>query len=312
MSGLVAVVGTVNRDWIRAPDGTERESLGGILYNVMTLAALLEGTGFHVRAYGRIGAADCREAVRLLDGFPAADPEGLVVDPAGTNLSRLDYSGGGERVEEVHMNVAPLDERDLRGVSEADAVLVNMISGRDLSLETLARVRAASKGLFLLDVQALARTADSPRRPRSVPEWRRWCAAFDVVRGNEVEIASFPGAADSREGMRRILEAGPEEVLATSGVRGSARATRRDGVEHLERIPAFPAPGAEEPTGCGDAYLSGVCAGRLLGVAAGDAPWLGSWIAARVAGLSGIAQLTGLRGLRPVAAREVERLRGLR
>jgi sugar/nucleoside kinase (ribokinase family) len=312
MSGLVAVVGTVNKDEIRAPDGTERESLGGILYNVMTLAALLEGTGFRVRAYGRLGAGDRREAMRLLERFPAADPEGLVVDPAGTNLSLLDYSGGGERVEEVRMNVAPLDERDLRGVSEADAVLVNMISGRDLALPTLMRVRAACRGLFLLDVQALARTTESPRRPRAVPEWRDWCAAFHVVRGNDAEITSFPGARDAREGMRRILEAGPEEVLATSGARGSARATRRDGGEGVQTIPAFPAPGAEEPTGCGDAYLSGVCAGRLLGLAAEDAPWLGSWIAARVAVLSGVGELGALRGLRSVAAREVDRLRALR
>jgi sugar/nucleoside kinase (ribokinase family) len=309
VSGVVAVVGTVNRDRIVPADGAPHESLGGILYNVMAMAALLEGTGWRVRAVGRLGAEDRRAAERMLAGLPAADPGGLVDDPAGTNLSELRYRADGSRVERVEPRVAPLSEADLRGVEQADAVLVNMISGRDVARETLSAVRARSRGLFLLDVQALARTLDTPRRPRAVPDWGKWCALFDVVRGNEEEIASFPGGPpDAEEGARRILAAGAGEVLVTRGEAGSWRLARGADGPVREEVPAWPSPAAVDPTGCGDVYLAGVCAARVLGLAPGSAPWLGAWAAAQVAATSGPEALEGLRGGLGRAAREVPRL----
>jgi sugar/nucleoside kinase (ribokinase family) len=296
---FVAVVGTVNHDVILTSDGREFESLGGILYNAIPLAALLEGTGISCRLYGRLSADDLQEAGRLLGGFPAADPGGLIVDPSGTNVSRLDYRGGGERIEEVEMRVAPLSTDDLRGVDSACAVLVNMISGRDVELAVLRSVRAQAKAPWFLDVQALARAPESPRRPRQVPHWREWAALFDIVRGNETEIpwfAAMPG--EIRAAMQAILEAGAREVILTRGKLGSLRGVLQNGRTVIEEIPAYPASATEEPTGCGDAYLAAVVAGRLLGLDPSASCHLGSWTAARVAELTGLASLGALVGLR--------------
>lgn len=302
MSRFVAVVGTINRDVVVAPDGSVHESLGGILYNAIPLAALLEGTGIRVRPIGRLGRRDKEEARDLLAPFPAIDAGTLIEDPAGTNLSRLDYSGGGERVEEVLPRVRRLDDLDLGAGRGAMAWLVNMISGQDVAVDTLARVRAAERGLFLLDIQALARTTGTPRRPRVVPDYEAWSRAFHVVRGSESEVSCFGGApGDVRGAARRILAAGAEEVIATRGERGARSWTGGPDAPAEDEVPAGPCPHPVDPTGCGDAFLSAVCAGRVLGMGRRESLRLGTFAGSRVLGLSGLAALAALRDLRAEA-----------
>jgi len=143
---FVAVIGTVNLDTIVTADGRRLESLGGILYNAIPLAALLEKPGVGVRIYARLGERHRTEAIRLLEAFPAVDASTLVADPAGTNLSLLDYSGPGERLERVEMRVPPLTRDDLAGAESARAILVNMISGRDVRAD--ADIRPIQTGLI--------------------------------------------------------------------------------------------------------------------------------------------------------------------
>lgn len=299
---FVAVVGTVNHDVIVNPDGRVHDSLGGILYNAIPLAALLEGTGVRVRTFGRLGKEHRAEAAARLAPFPAASAQDLIVDANGTNLSRLDYRGGADRVETVEMRVAPLSASDLAPVAAGAAVLVNMISGRDVEREVLADLRARSTGLFFLDVQALARTTDTPRRSRIVPDGPDWAAGFDVVRGNEDEIAHLGGTpGDPRTAAKRLLDAGAGEVLVTRGKNG---AWRFDG-SGSETVPAFPCANPVDPTGCGDAFLAGVVAGRVRGLEASVAARLGAYVASRVAGLSGLESFTELKGLGEAARAHV-------
>jgi len=300
---FVAIVGTVNLDTIVTADGRRVESLGGILYNAIPLAALLERTGVGVKLFARLGAEHREQAIRLLSGFPAVDATTLVADPAGTNLSLLDYSAGGERREVVEMRVSPLEPRDLRGAAAARVLLVNMISGRDVGRETLAGLRRASAATFLLDVQALARTFDSPRRPRVVRHREEWCRLFDVVRGNEEEIAYFGGHPDDPvAAAERILADGVSEVIATRGEQGAWHATRRGSRVEVVTVPPDPWAPAQDPTGCGDAFLAGVCVGHVLGLSPLEAARLGSYTAARVAALSGLESLLALRGIGGEAA----------
>jgi sugar/nucleoside kinase (ribokinase family) len=314
----VAVLGTVNRDEIVTPDGDVRRSLGGILYNVFPLAALLEGTGARILPIGRLGAEDREEAAGLIGPLPGVDPAGLLVDPAGTNLSRLDYSGGGERRESVRMQVAPLSAEDVAPAADADVVVVNLISGRDLAVETVEALRRETDArpgggaLFCLDVQALARTTDTPRRPRADPAWERWAAAFHVVRGNEDEISWVAGTEGREEpAVERLLRAGAREVIVTRGMRGSTRAVLADGAVRSARIPAWPVAREVDPTGCGDAFLAGLVAGRVLGLGPDDSCHLGAFTASEVVGLSGLGALGALRGIRERARAAHPRLAAL-
>lgn len=301
---FVAVVGTVNFDLVITESGETFESLGGILYNGLMLADLLDATDIRVRLVARLGEEHRETVQKLFADRPAADCSGLVTDPRGTNLSRLDFSRGPEREEDVELRVPPLDAKDLEGLESARAILVNMISGRDVERETLRALRQRSSACFLLDVQALARTLESPRRPRSIPDWREWASLFHVVRGNEAEIAAFAGGGRASEvAALAILECGPEEVFVTRGPEGSTRFTREDGALREERIDPVPRLGPIDSTGCGDAYDAALVVGRVLGFSGGDAARLGSFVGSEVAGVKGLHGVRTLRGIGQRAAR---------
>jgi sugar/nucleoside kinase (ribokinase family) len=180
-----------------------------------------------------------------------------------------------------------------------------MISGRDVERETLSRVRSQSRGRFFLDIQALARTLESPRTARSIPDWKEWALLFHTVRGNESEVGSFAGCpGDPDQAALRILEVGAEEVLVTRGAEGSRRFSRGGPAGVIEEvIDAVPRGGPVETTGCGDAYDAAVCAGRALGLGGLDAARFGSFVASEVAGVFGLEGLRDLRGIRSRAAR---------
>lgn len=292
---FVAVIGTVNHDVIVDVDGAVRESLGGILYNAMALGALLEGTGFSARLIGRLGAEHRLEAARVLAPFPHVNAASLITDPAGTNESRLDYSGGGERQETVGWKVAPLSVADLAPAAGARAVLVNMISGTDLDADAAEELARLSNGRRFLDVQALVRTQEVPRRNRVVPDGERWARAFHVIRGNEEEIAhlaGIPGDADAAA--ERLLAWGSEEVWVTRAQRGSTRFVET----HRLDVPAAACARPVDPTGCGDSFLSALVAGHLLGLPPEGTARLAAFTAAEVLALSGLASLASLRGIR--------------
>ncbi len=295
----IAVVGTVNFDRIVAESGETFESLGGILYSGLVLAELLEASGVRVALYARIGEAHRRDVAALFADRPGVDLRGIIVDPRGTNVSRLEYSHGGERAEEVELRVPPLDESDLRGVERAEAVLVNMISGRDVALGTLERVRAHAVGRFFLDIQALARTQESPRHPHLVPDWTRWARLFHTVRGNETEISWFAGVPeDAALAAERILDEGPEEVLVTRGAAGSVRYARETSGFRGTPVAPVPRTGPIDSTGCGDAYDAACVAGRALGLSGMDAARLGSHVGSEIAGVHGLTGVARLHGLR--------------
>lgn len=303
-AGVVATIGTINFDRIIAENGETYESLGGILYNGLVLAAIFEGTKHRVRLHARLGPEHLEIARALFEGFPAADLGGLIADARGTNISRLDYSRGPDRAEDVELRVPPLSEEDLRGAQKASVILVNMISGQDVDRETFARLRSGSSARFFLDIQALARTLTSPRTSRSIPEWREWTALFHTVRGNEKEVASFAGCPGNPEtAARRILEAGAEEVLVTRGAEGSRRFSNVTGAIREETIDAVPRSGPLETTGCGDAYDAAVCAAWMFGLSGDDAARFASFVGSEVAGVFGLEGLRQLRGIRARAAR---------
>ena len=300
----VVVIGTINFDQIVAENGETYESLGGILYNGLVLAAIFEGTSFGVRLHARLGPEHRKMACALFEGFDSADLGGLIADPRGTNISRLDYSQGPDRAEDVELRVPPLTDEDLRGAANAGVILVNMISGQDIGRETLARLRDRTKARLFLDIQALARTLVSPRASRSIPDWKEWTSLFHTIRGNEKEVASFAGCpGDAKAAAGCILDAGAQEVLVTRGAEGSRRFSRDSSGVTEEAIDPVSRTGPVETTGCGDAYDAAVCAGWMFGLSGSNAARFGSFVASEVAGVFGLEGLRQLRGIRARAAR---------
>lgn len=316
----VAVIGTINRDRIIAPDGAVHGDLGGILYNVLTLAPFA-GDDTVVIPVARIGAEERGAVDRLLAGRRNVDASRLLWSDGGTNETVLRYTGADEREETLIERITPLSEEETAFARACDLLLVNMIWGKEVTPPILARLAAGGAPL-LLDIQSLTLTFRSGpgRGYRNIPEWREWARSASMIKGNEEEIRWFLGEGGPFEGTLRaaagmLLEAGPSAVVVTRAAAGFSLAWRTSsGVRWMEAA-AVPIPREEwaDMTGCGDAFTSGYALGVLRGETPPEAALLGAALGALVCRCRGLEALRELGD--PVALRErayADILRGLR
>lgn len=292
----VAIVGTVVLDVIRSADGTVHHALGGIAHGVAALSALVED-GVEVVPVCRVdpGLEDRLEAAWGPRGNVSR--HGWVPAPGPTPRSHLSYGRAGaqaDRTERLEGAPEPLGPGDVEVAGDADLVLVNAITGRDLTTAALESV-AATGGHLYLDFHGRAFRPDARghRRLERPPDWRRWIDVAGFLQCNEAEAGILAGLepgevvaaggellADPRRGravadLAGTLVTGPgrtEAVAVTCGRRGAVawvRGGRRGGKEEVERLDvAAPSVEVVDPTGAGDVF-GAACA---LAWASGEPP----------------------------------------
>ena len=309
-----AIAGTVNRDRVVMPGAAEHSSLGGILYNALTLARSA-AEGDTIRVIGRVGDDDRDEALALLGRCPAIDSSGLVFLPGASNQAVLQYTSADHRLETLLDRVGPLSDDEIAPAADAGFVLANLISGWDFTPPQLALVSRGGARV-LLDIQSLTLAppgADGTRAFRAVPEWREWCAHVEIVKGNAEEIAWFTGAwrdavTELGRAARAVLECGPRVLVTTLGARGCHVAWRD--AEHGDAgvrsriVPAVQGVRVADPTGCGDAFASAFLADYARAEDPLRAACAGNALAALVAATRGLEALLTL----PDAAAQRDRL----
>ncbi len=294
----LAVVGTLVRDRIEGLAGGPVRAWGGIAYAVEAAATVAAGR-LRVLPVCRVAAAERSALERRWRRLPGIALEGLVAWPGRQTSVRLHYrapaaaaaAAGGDRRERLAHAQPPLGRAELAAAAGADGLLLNCISGFDVTRAgALALARTA--GWLYLDLHSLL-LGRGPRGERFVRrplDLDGWLAAPDVVQCNRAELAV---AAGQRVGVRRaagasegpdgsevpggrtvgpaeqalerqaalLLAAGVRALLVTEGAHGATLYTS-DG----ERT-AIPAPAVHllDPTGAGDTFGAAFCVARLLG-----------------------------------------------
>lgn len=274
----IGILGQPTIDEIIHPGKRSREperALGGILYSYAAMERLMrEQGGFQDRfmPITLLSAPDREFLEPLLGRLGHLDrAAGLWPTDALSNRVQLVYREDGHRSEHCPHILPPLTEAQLTpGLLESlDGLFVNMISGFDVSLETLeSSLRRVKKRPYVhLDVHALvlgplsrANSAEKfggGREPRGVPEWKRWLALADSVQMNEFE-ARWLGDPEirSEEDLLKAIESmeateRPECVIITRAAQGASIYDFRSGEAH--HIPA-PSMEAIETTGSGDVF----------------------------------------------------------
>ena len=318
MSRRLAVVGTLLVDTIHRPDGEVIESLGGIAYSVVYLAALVS-PGICVEPICRVGSDEWDELRSTWERLPCVSPSFLIHDPSSTPRNTLVYtgreSGGGrstgvgDRSECPTGLLPPLTEEDLAPAGGADLALVNCITGRDISLSALSSLSSVCERVYL-DVHSLALgfEDDGARTYRRPPDWQGWIACADVVQCNRAEAATLAGfhafdhdpAAVERFLRLELLRAAerrparPSVVVLTEGAKGATVLWRCGGKVERVRVPA-PLVEVVDPTGAGDAFGSGFALAWLLGADPQAAAAQGTRAGAAACTVSGIAEPERLR-----------------
>jgi len=266
----IVVIGTINRDTLILPDGKIQQSFGGILYNVLALANLLplETT---IVPLCRIGEDHYEDILSLCKPFPHVRWDQIRRDPAGTNENVITYTSPHARIEKLTRRVSPLSLTDIQPFLNAEAILINFISGSDISLETLKYLKTHKTGLLCVDVQSLSVgfRGNGTKFLRPIPHWQEWLERVDIVKLNENEIRTLSDSAGLLEEPHaqtalKLIRRGVSVVLITLGPGGSHMIYRgpEDRI-YLYTSPSVPLEKVVDPTGCGDVFLSAFLAHYL-------------------------------------------------
>jgi len=264
MSQRIGVIGTFIRDTIVTLDGKTVESIGGLYHTMAYLAHLVEAD-IEIQPLCHVGD-DFYDALR--ETLARFDKKILFdnlhrVQQTNTQV-KLTYRTPETRDEVTSRTMPPITVNEIAALAGCDAVLVNLISGDDITLEALKNLRKLNPSpLIYLDLHSLALGIDKAgkRYYRGIVDGPEWVAACDILQMNEREAATLTGLGES---VRHddLLKLGrqlvAEKLLAchlTLGSAGSLLFYRNDKNEICcEQCGPFKVSQVIDVIGCGDAF----------------------------------------------------------
>jgi hypothetical protein len=190
-SPSITVIGTINYDIIVPQKGIRYESLGGILYNVISLSVLSNNT-YRIIPVTYIGLQTKERLKTILSEHPCVLQEGIKEIEEEINCNILKYLNDNERIETTTFRTGEIPYEMIEPYLHTDCLLFNFISGYDVSLDTMKLVRENTHGLIFFDVHSLVLEKSVNERPfRKISNWKEWIHYTDIVQMNTTELSYF-------------------------------------------------------------------------------------------------------------------------
>jgi len=104
-----------------------------------------------------------------------------------------------------------------------DGVLLNMISGYDVSLTQLKQLRKNYDGLIYFDVHTLSRGVDKNlnRIFRRIKDFNEWAECIDILQANEAEWLTLSDRTDESTIIEELLGYGIGNIIITRAEKGA-------------------------------------------------------------------------------------------
>ena len=268
----ICVAGAMVFDETVLPDGSSVESFGGIVYNMAALSAI-GGGELEIVPISNVGDDRWNQIAELTVSMPGVQTDGLtkILDGKLTH-AQLVYRDENYRDEYVRFMMPELSGSDFRAVGSYDAVVVNFVNGTEMTLDTVAELRASTDAFMHLDMHnVMVRFMDDGEKTfLDFSDWPEWVSHFDAVQMNEFEAEKVLGREVSSieeftVAAKEVLDAGPQVVLMTLGPQGVVVAHRQDGSDYHCHIRAAPIAKLVDTTGSGDAFSAGFVWNTLNG-----------------------------------------------
>jgi sugar/nucleoside kinase (ribokinase family) len=263
----IAIIGTIIKDTIYPFQGEVVESFGGSFFNI-AIASQLIGEKDKIFPVSNVGNDVYDLLIERLKNFPNVDTQGLYKINQPNNAVTLKYYNPESRVEISTNPMPPLTVEQIEKFLNCDAIFINFISGWDISVETVKKIRESTKSYIYIDVHSFVldidedfsdSTKSGKRFPKkSVPEWKELISNADIVQMNESEAGILSGLDMLNEKNlidfgKDILSIGISVCSITLGSKGSV-VFWGDG--NYKKINSFHIEKVVDATGCGDAFGS--------------------------------------------------------
>jgi sugar/nucleoside kinase (ribokinase family) len=204
--------------------GEVKISPGGLIYSAAALAQLKK-TEDEIYL---ITALDEKNNYLFLETYKKFNDQ-FIYEIKSIPHVRLNILEDGEREERYLSVPEELIINDFIELNSFDGIYINMISGLDLSLNTLKKLRANYNGLIYLDVHSLAKGFEKNNRRcfGKIPNANEWIANVDLVQANTMELQSFTEIRGEGKIAEFVLNAGSKTLVVTKGKYGARIYTKK-------------------------------------------------------------------------------------
>jgi len=261
----IAVLGSINEDFI-IHKGKQKHSYGGILYNLAALSVLLPNA--RITPFAFLGKNIWPKAGKLTRDLTNLDWSCAQKLKRKTNQVRLVYLPNSEKKEMLKHPVPKFSWEDLRPALRTDAILLNFISGWEISPRLFQNLRRKHTGAIHVDLHSLLLgIRKNGERFRQVPkDWHCFLNA-DFVQMNQREWELVAGMPFSRKNLIRFCRRWGRKkwqaMIVTLAEIGAVLAYRKKTLAAI----SCPAPRVKNPeqTGAGDFFAAGFLSSILEG-----------------------------------------------
>ncbi len=173
-----------------------------------------------------------------------------------------------EKIPRVHLNLYQDKERhekyenitnnlstEIDDFNRFDGILINMITGFDITLNQLTDIRKNYSGLLFIDVHTLSRGLDEnyKRKFRLIPDFDKWAKCIDIIQVNQSELFTLSQKKDENEVVAEMFDFGIKIICVTKGEIG-ARVYFKESDEIISYFVAAKKIINPNIIGCGDVF----------------------------------------------------------
>lgn len=136
-----------------------------------------------------------------------------------------------------------------------DGILINMISGYDISLTQLEQLRKDYVGPIYFDVHTLSRGVDKNlnRIFRRIEDFSKWAGCINILQTNESELLTLSDKNDETQIIEELFSFGIRQIIITKAERGATVYLREDGITKKYHKDAVRVKLVNK-VGCGDVF----------------------------------------------------------
>lgn len=136
-----------------------------------------------------------------------------------------------------------------------DLILVNMITGFELSSQKLCEIKQNTDAIIYFDVHSLSRgiNKNNIRFSKKIENKSEWLKSIDILQANEFEILTLSDETDELKIAEDILSNHVKILLITKGNRGSSAYYYTENKLESFSVPAIKIE-SENLVGCGDVF----------------------------------------------------------
>jgi len=134
----------------------------------------------------------------------------------------LCVNNAGER-NETYSEIAQNLNLPSEDLDRFDGILINMISGYDLSLKQLKELRKNYNGLIYFDVHTLSRGIDNnlKRAFKPIKDFNEWAQCIDILQANESELKTLSSYPKEKLIIEKLFFYGIQQIILTRSDRGA-------------------------------------------------------------------------------------------